>query len=159
MTSGRSPVDFSAQLTREGNAARCFLRVLESEQAALASGEVEALENLAAEKSRLAGELDDLAQSRDRLLAEHGLPAGRKGAEVWADADGSGATRRLWRELLELWTQAQRANRVNGALIDARLAHTRQALALLHTHAGRPALYGPDGHARVSGGGRPLQTA
>lgn len=152
-------MDFSAQLTREGDAARRFLRVLESEQAALTSGEAEILENLTAEKSQLAGELDDLAQSRNRLLAELGLPAGRKGAEVCADADGSGSARRLWRELLELWTQAQRANRVNGALIDARLAHTRQALALLHTHAGRPALYGPDGHARVSGGGRPLQTA
>lgn len=150
---------FADQLAREREAARRFLRVLESEQAALSCGEAEVLENLAAEKLQIAGELDDLAQARNRLLAGQGLLAGRRGAEACAEADGPEAARHLWRELLGLWAAAQRANRINGALIEARLAHARQALALLHAHTGRPALYGPDGHARTSGGGRPLQTA
>lgn len=69
---------------------------------------------------------------------------------------GEEAARDTWQALLALAARARALNETNGRLIAERLAHNRQALAVLLAAADQAALYGPDGQPRPLGGGRSL---
>jgi flagella synthesis protein FlgN len=138
---------------------RGFLVLLEREQQALASGDVERLLTLAAEKTDSFGRLARLGEARGGALAAAGLAADRQGMESWIERHPeAGGTRRDWQELLDLAERARALNRSNGNLIAARLAHNQQAFAALMAAANQAALYGPDGQARPLGGGRSFGT-
>ncbi|CAG0945154.1 hypothetical protein GPROT2_03061 [Gammaproteobacteria bacterium] len=136
---------------------RNFLVLLEQEQQALASGDVERLLPLAEDKNRLFGRLAQLGEARGKALAALGFAADRQGMDGWlarqADQDGA---RRAWQELLDLAARASALNRTSGRLIAERLAHNQQALTTLMAAANQAALYGPDGQARPLGSGRSL---
>lgn len=136
---------------------RNFLVLLEQEQQALATGDVERLLPLAGDKNKLFGRLAQLGEARGKALAAFGFAADRQGMEGWlgrqTDAGGAGRT---WQELLTLAEKARALNQINGKLIATRLADNQQALSTLMAAANQAALYGPDGQTRPVGSGRSL---
>lgn len=159
MSDGGAPPTSPLQnlLIEEVAKLRDFLVLLESEQQALAGGDVERLMPLAAEKNALFGRLTQLGEARGKALAAAGLAADRQGLESWLDRHPeAGGAKRVWQELLSLAGKASTQNQINGRLIATRLANNQQALSALMAAANQAALYGPDGQARPVGGGRSL---
>lgn len=135
-----------------------FIDLLERESRILKGAEMDALPGLAEEKNRILQHLSALAARRNTLLAEMGLGPDKAGMEAWlAGAKDAAGARRHWQQLLDRTAQAREINRLNGALISARLQHNQKALQVLLGAADQAAaLYGPDGQALSARGGRSL---
>jgi len=132
-----------------------FIVLLQREQELLAHGAADPLLELIESKNSLANALTRLAQTRERILAELGLPAGRAGMEAWLENSGASADRQAWTHLLELAAQARELNATNGKLIGLQMQHNQQALAALMSAVDRVTTYGPDGQQQAAAlGGR-----
>lgn len=131
-----------------------FVGLLESEHGALVRNDGDALTALASAKAARAAMLADLAKARRRFLADGGFSPDSAGMERWLAASPAREAAALWSAILELGARADDFNERNGALIAARLARTRQALAALNRGSG--SLYGPDGFDRTTGSGRTI---
>ena len=154
---GASSPPLQNLLNEEVARLRDFLVLLDKEQKALVSGDVEQLVALAADKTGLFGQLSKLGEARGKALAAAGLTADRPGMESWLERRPEpDNARRDWLELLTLADKARAQNQTNGELIATRLANNQQALATLMAAANQAALYGPDGQAHPLGGGRSL---
>jgi flagella synthesis protein FlgN len=85
-----------------------------------------------------------LETTRDTLLAEMGLPAGRSGMELAASADARIAEQ--WSLLQKTAERARRFNTSNGELIRVRMDYNQRALTALQVAVPQKAgFYGPDG--------------
>jgi flagella synthesis protein FlgN len=146
-------------LEREVRQVEAFVELLRREQQLLGENAVDALQALVADKSRAAADLGDLAQGRDRLLADLGLAAGRAGMEAWVGSANGVRSQAAWHRLLALAADARSLNETNGRLIDIHLNNNQQALAVLMAAANQAATYGPDGQQKPGGGGRSLGSA
>lgn len=141
----------------EAAALNGFIDLLERESQILKDGDTEALPALAEEKNRILRDLSALADRRNALLAEMRLAPDKAGMEAWlAGFKEAAPARRHWQQLLERTVRAREINRLNGALITARLQHNQKALQVLLGAADQAALYGPDGQALSGRGGRSL---
>ncbi len=143
-----------ADLNAEKLAVTRFISLLKTEQRALKEGFVDALEQLAQEKSTLVGQLNQIEAKRDRNAGHAG--ASVAGIESWITREGGMAATTCWQELLELAREARRINQINGILIDTLVRNNKQALNLLQSAAQRASLYGPDGRSENYSGGRML---
>lgn len=152
--------DFALSLTAESEAFRDFVQVLQTEQEALVQGDIDSLIELARLKSEKVVLLSLLAEKRNRFLAAQGIDLERGGMGKWLLQHHTGQTAQLsetWKQLLSQAETAQQLNQVNGAMIETRLRHNQQALAVLQAAANQSvSLYGPDGQTHASGMGRPL---
>jgi flagella synthesis protein FlgN len=139
---------------------RTFVGILEREQRLLIDGDVDGLPALLHDKNELAARLAAIAEQRRLTLAREGLSADRSGVATWfaAHPDDEGG-RVAWAELLPLATQARDLNQLNGDLIQLRLQHNQQAINALVGSSGAGGLYGPDGHNKLGGSGRILDSA
>lgn len=147
---------FITHLQTERDALKDFVNLLKSEQDSLISGSTERLSPLAESKAKAVQELDTLATSRRNGLLLRGARIEEGGIADWLQSHAASSVP-LWREIQRLAKQAQLLNRSNGKLIQARLRHNQQMLSALHVAANRAStLYGPDGQARMSSGGRTL---
>jgi len=144
-------------LNEEAARLRDFLIVLQHEQEALLSGSVDRLLSLAEEKNTIFTRLAEFGEARNQILKANALSADRTGVETWlAQYDPQATAHETWKTLLSMTVEAQELNRVNGTLINTRLANNQQALSTLLAAANQAALYGPDGQARPVGSGRSL---
>lgn len=149
-------VKITPRLHAERDALRAFVVLLQSEQQALAEGQVEQLLALAQGKTQAVQELNDLASARRNELFALGAPVDAGSVAEWLQ-NHAAASLPLWHEIQQLVIQAQDINRSNGALIQARLRHNQQALTVLHNAANSAhGLYGPDGQPHLSTSGRTL---
>jgi flagella synthesis protein FlgN len=150
--------EFSVKLRAEFEAFREFHQLLQQEQAALIAGDIDRLLNLAPVKTGLIEKLSSFGAERGRRLAAAGHENSPSGLAVWFDAIGmDDETRDLWNQLLVLAREAEQANRRNGILIETRLRHNQQALAVLKSAANPGnSLYGPNGQISGFTSGRPL---
>jgi flagella synthesis protein FlgN len=154
-----------------GNAALCtalkaecqafeeFCDILRTEQKTLTAGETDKLMELAQHKSDKIVLLSHLAEKRNRFLGAQPLSPDQSGMEHWLErhaAEREGEIGTAWRRLLDLARSAQRLNQENGAMIEAKMRHNQQALAVLQSAAAQASLYGPDGMTHPPGKGRPL---
>lgn len=138
----------SELLAQELSDLRRFCALLEEERKVLTGAQAERLPDIAAEKSRLAGQLSQFENQRDALLTKNGLPAGRPGIEAWlAKRPNSDIERRHWRDLIELAKQARDGNETNGRLINLLLKQNQDALSIL-VSGGTESIYGSDGQQR-----------
>jgi len=134
---------------------RRFVSLLQSEEQALIPGDLDRLLPLAEEKSRLAMALGQLADARNRTLAEAGLATDKAGIESWLSSqERASPSRGDWAALLALAAETRLQNELNGKLIATRMQHNQRALAVLHAAASQAMLYGPDGQQRPLAGGR-----
>ncbi len=150
------PQTLATLLSRELRALESFVVLLQREQSLLSAGDTEAVTTLAAEKSRAAGELGQLAASRDSHLVRMQLPAGRSGMDNWTASDAGTASLQDWKQLLQLAAEARTLNEANGQLIALHLKHYQQGISVLMAAVDRTATYGPDGQPRLGVGGRSL---
>lgn len=150
----------SVPLAEELAQLKKFVEVLREEQEALSVGAVDTLMRLVEYKSALALQLGNLAKQREDMLGAAGFGLGREAVDAWlADTPGTTVQRKTWQELLELTMQARNLNETNGKLINLRMQHNQQALAVLMAAADKAMTYGPDGQQRTGGTGRFLGSA
>ncbi len=151
----------SQAITAESRILKTFISVLEEEQKLLISGNADAVLPLLEQKTGLVAELGSAGKQRDAALSTLGVSTTREGTEAFfAKADT--ALQAEWAELLTLAQSANRLNTTNGKLINTRLQHNQQALAVLMNAAGslgEAGTYGPDGHQKHGGGSRTLGSA
>lgn len=153
--------EFARSLDAELAVFRDFVQTLQTEQDALIQGDTDRLIELARLKSEKVILLSQFADRRNRFLAAQGVNAEHGGMVNWLHQQhGSQAAPQLsesWQQLLGQAEIAQQLNQVNGTIIESRLRHNQQALAVLQAAASQSiSLYGPDGQTHASGLGRPL---
>lgn len=151
--------EFIASLLLEHRAFDDFVELLQSEQEALQRGDVDRLVSLARLKSDKVVTLAQIEDQRNRKLAAAGFKPDQAGMDTWLKqhaGDFPGAEK-TWTEILSKARQAQMLNQSNGIMIEHKLRHNQQALAILQAAANQASTYGPDGqtHAGIRGG-RPL---
>lgn len=123
-----------------------FLELLERERNLLASGSIDDLPPLVADKDRVVSQLSRLDAQLNQLLAAAGLPGDAQGISAWLAANHSkSAVARDWEELLNLTRLARQRNQTNANIVSTWLQYTRQTLYALHGAAGRIILYDPKG--------------
>lgn len=135
--------DLSSVLAEEINSFGQFCLLLDEEREALARLDQDALDHLISRKQMLCEHLSRIAEQRQALAPD---PAAVP--DIAAD----------WQRLLALAARARDLNRVNGAVIEARLQHNHQAMALLQLGE-QVSTYSADGLSRTSGGARHLGKA
>lgn len=156
-----STSELALSLDAELGVFRDFVQTLQTEQEALIQGDIDRLIELARLKSEKVILLSQFADRRNRFLAAQGVNPEHGGMGNWLHQQhGSQTAQQLsetWQQLLEQAEIAQQLNRVNGTMIESRLRHNQQALAVLQAAANQSiSLYGPDGQTHASGLGRPL---
>ena len=150
--------ELAAALGAERDAFVKFLELLRNEEAALAEGRIDDLPAIAQAKTETFIALSRLAECRDALLARLGVGGEAKAVDAWLERNASQpeaeGARTAWRQLLEAARQAKSLNEANGAMIEVKMQHNQQALAVLRAAARQMTLYGPDGQHLAVGGGR-----
>lgn len=134
-----------------------FVTLLEHEQEILVENRVDRLLDLSEKKTTSAFSLNKLAEARRASLQKIiPQPAGADAIHAWLkthDPEGLSA----WLEVTTLAKRAQQLNQSNGELIQMKLRHNQQSLAVLSNAVNKANLYGPDGQASFSpGSGRSL---
>ncbi len=136
-----------------------FISLLETEQEALVTGNVDALLPLAKQKGALVTRLNRYGEMREGARSPRAMPVLPGCAAAAAQAPAASSTPDRWNALLDAASRAREINRRNGELIRDRLAQNYQALALLLSLSDQSALYGPDGRAHAGPGRRRLDIA
>jgi len=148
--SGNSP---ARQLQEELRTARTLLELLKQEQAQLVAADIDALNALTEEKTRLVTRMSELATDRHHALAATGFAASEAGMQAWLEPEEA---RQAWQNLLELARAAKEVNRSNGLLIGKHLTRNQSALNVLKGGPQGQTLYGPNGQSSVTAAGRGL---
>lgn len=145
-----------AALAAEHAALLKFVALLEREQGMLVENQNDQLLELSEQKSGDALELNKLAETRRALLKQHLPQLTADGIRNWLETHSPDGLA-LWKEIAALAGRAQMLNNANGEVIQMKLRHNQQALAVLSNAANQANLYGPDGQASFSpGSGRSL---
>jgi len=138
-----------------------FAALLRQEQAALQSGNADALPELTTQKIRLIDTLNITSQRRNQQLADLGLAPDQPGMTAWLAANpGENAVAARWQALLDLAREIRALSQINGELIALHLRTTQEAIAALTEGARQAAaLYGRDGQATPLTGHRIIDSA
>jgi flagella synthesis protein FlgN len=131
-----------------------IMELMKTEQQFLVSADADGLASINPKKLQLAQKMAELSRLRHRALGAAGFPAAESGMEPWLAVGGNDALRSDWNRLLELTREAKELNRVNGMLVNKQMAHTQGMLNTLRPAAAGAAVYGPGGHATLSGPSR-----
>lgn len=147
--------DPAVRIASEHDATQNFIDLLQREQKTLQQADISTLVPLTNEKMHQAQQLAQLADARNRWLATLGHTGDRSGMERMLHDYPAAAG--AWKELLQSAEIAAHLNKINGILVDQRLRHNQQALAVLQAAPTQNSdLYGSDGQPRPFSGGRPL---
>jgi flagellar biosynthesis/type III secretory pathway chaperone len=125
----KGSADFAMQTGREAERETfvCLLDLLEREQHYLLSGDVDSLVALSQDKSKAVSELASLADQRSRDLAlNFGVLDLSEMIRRFDSSSECAALGRIWTQILDLAAKARALNKVNGALIERRLARNPQ---------------------------------
>jgi flagellar biosynthesis protein FlgN len=143
-------------LTAEHAALLSFVALLEREQQMLVDNFTDQLLRLSEQKSADALDLNELVQARRALLQKNIPQLSDASIRTWLGTHcPEGLT--IWQKALALAKRSQQLNRTNGELIQKKLRHNQQALAVLSNAVNKASLYGPDGQPNFSpGSGRSL---
>lgn len=144
--------DFLQAVAAEAGRIKQFVELLEREKSALTDGRIDELPAIAADKEKLAANLNELARLRNSHLATLGFAPDRQGMDAWsAQHPEQKDTASAWNRTLSLAAQAKELNRLNGQLIQLRMQYNSQALEILQRKESTLDLYGPDGRAAALG--------
>lgn len=150
---------FAATLQAEMTAFQQFHELLLAEKIALSRNEIDRLPELAQLKSEKILQLSQLAEQRNLYLAAHSCLPDQAGMEEWYRRSRGEIGKRLYKLWQDMLTQARsvhRLNQENGALIELKLQHNQQALAVIRAAANQNGVYGRDGLTHASHSGRPI---
>jgi len=156
MTKNTPATDFTSRLNTERDDLRLLVTLLENEQQALVDGKTEQLLVLSESKTRAVHELSKLANERKNYLLTHGAEIKARGIVAWLQSHAAGSLA-VWQDIQKLVEQMQNLNRTNGSLIQTKLRHNQQALAvLLNATNSTQGLYGADGQPQLRSSSRIL---
>lgn len=145
-----------AALSAERAALLDFVALLEREQGMLVENRTDRLLELSEQKSTDALSLNEFAKIRRSLLQENIPEFSVDTVHAWLAAHNPQGLA-IWHEVLVLAERARQLNSTNGELIQMKLRHNQQSLAVLSKAANKANLYGPDGQPSFSpGSGRSL---
>ena len=158
VSSTMSPAD---SLPQEQQAARVLIDLLQQEQAALISADIDSLTMITERKMPVLAQMSEMATKRHRALAALGQMASEIGMQAWVETRHLGQPAHpqaasSWSALLAMARQAKEINRINGLLISSHIARNQSALNVLRVQTGGGNFYGPDGQATARGVGRGL---
>lgn len=143
-------------MTAEQTGLAGFVALLEREQSLLVENLSDQLLELSDKKTGSTLDLNRLAQKRLALLQENIPQLGLDTIHAWLEAR-SPECLPVWQNILKLAKRSQQLNRANGELIQIKLRHNQQSLAVLSNAVNKANLYGPDGQPHFSpGSGRTL---
>lgn len=150
----------SSQLLTALNAERAallnFVALLGREQSMLVENHVDHLIELSEQKSNGVLALNTLTETRRALLLKDIPESGADAIRAWLSIN-SPASLTVWQEVIALAERAQQLNNTNGELIQIKLRHNQQSLAVLNNAVNKTSLYGRDGqHSFSPGSGRSL---
>lgn len=146
-------IQLSELLTEEISCFGQFCLSLRQEREALASNDQNELVHIIHQKQILCDRLVTLEKTRNAHL---GLGANTPKATL-SHIDPALAT--LWDKLIVIAQEAQQLNQINGTIIQTRVKHNQQALALLKTGSEITSAYTADGQTRQMGRSRHLGSA
>lgn len=143
-------VNMSELLAEEINSFGQFCHLLNEEREALARMDQDALDELVSRKQLLCEHLSQLAEQRQLLVA------GGDHQTVLHALDPALVDE--WHKLTRLAREARDLNRINGTIIEVRLQHNQQAMAVLKVGES-VATYSADGLSHSGGAARHLGSA
>jgi|GEM_PF-1206526 len=147
-------------LKMENTAWQALLDVLQEEEKALIEGDADRLALLNTAKLTQLQTVSDHARGRLADLQAAGHTPDHPGMDAWLAQRGQPEARACWQQLHQMEQDAQAANQRIGALIELRLASTRQALnVLVHSATSQGGLYDQAGLAVAAHKGKPLTAA
>ena len=123
-----------------------LLELLKREQASLVKVDVDMMEDLLNEKSRVLQDISTQAQSRYQAVSALGFEADERGLANWIARQGADI-QASWESFQGLIEQAKELNRVNGILITKQINRNQQALDVLGRPPAAGQFYGPNGQA------------
>ena len=128
-------------LDREIEVAHSLAATLDAERAALTGTSPQAVEQQAAEKTRLLAAIEKLEDERRAVsvVAEQGLP----GARVPRGTGIAATVAERWRTLMQLMAGCRTANEINGYIINLRRGQITQLLGIVR--GASPLTYTPQG--------------
>lgn len=151
-----SATQLLAAFKSESLALENFVALLKKEQAMLVENLTSQLIELSEQKTTLAISLSELAQARRALLQKHIPTLSLDSIGDWLKANYPEGLI-VWQKILASAKESQRLNQTNGELIQMKLRHNQQSLAVLSDAFNQANLYGPDGQANFKpGSGRSL---
>jgi flagellar biosynthesis protein FlgN len=121
--------------------------VLKSEQAALISGNTNALAESTQTKSRVIAIVAELENVRNKRIAQLGFSDDVQGFKDYLQTNNDERLPQAWNALLQISESAKETNRTNGLLINRHLTKTQTALNALQQN--NQTLYGPSGQSTV----------
>jgi flagella synthesis protein FlgN len=145
--------DLARVLDEQITAMQDVLAALESERAALAGRDGQALLEAVNRKAAALAGADTVEGRRQAMLEQLGV-APRPGRSFSADA---GISQR-WQQVLALTQQCRALNDANGQMIRGQRRRVDGALRILRGETAAPAEYGPAGERRANGPRRTLGT-
>jgi len=141
--------EFITALMDEKKTVQVFIETLKKEEEALIQGEIDNIDSLASDKTRLVEKLMSLGEQRSQFLLSQGLTTDSAGMNKWLAMNPDSTLQTLWGELLELAKTAKQINQANGLVISSQLQHNQRAFSALQSAAGNISLYGPKGQAFI----------
>jgi flagella synthesis protein FlgN len=156
MTNSTSAADFVSRLNTEHDALRALVTLLETEQQTLIDGDIDQLLELSDKKTQAVHELSKLANTRKNDLFAHEAEIKASGIIVWLKGYAPNSLS-VWQDIQKLAEQMQYLNLTNGTLIQTKLRHNQQALAVLFNAVNSAhGLYGADGQPHLPSSSRIL---
>ncbi|WP_454765870.1 flagella synthesis protein FlgN [Cupriavidus campinensis] len=136
----------------EADAIAAFGRALADERDAIRRQDFQALSELLDKKMELAQELTRATAAREAQMIALGLRVGAGGLLVGGMVEA--AVAEAWRKVVFFAHKAKDANELNGAIVDAHLTFTQEAIQVLRQGGTPPnEMYGRDGRAQNAAGG------
>lgn len=143
-------------LTSEHAALLNFVGLLEREQEILVENRTDQLLELSGQKSTDALSLNELTETRRSLLQKNIPQLSLDTIRAWLKTHSPDGLA-IWLEVIALAKRAQRLNQINSELVQMKLRHNQQSLAVLNNAVKKTTLYGSDGQPSFSAGnGRSL---
>jgi len=139
----------SSSVTFEKDAALVseLLSDLQSEQSALVTADLDAIERMVDKRVELLQALGAAANLRYDALAAAGFEPNEQGMSLWLQKQSSQLLDSAWVTFQQQLTQAKELNRVNGILINKHFLRNQEKLDALNGKSSAPQFYGKNGQA------------
>ncbi len=150
-------IDPMSSLQEEHQALANLIELMKVEQAYLVAADMDGVQSITEQKSRVVAQISKLAQQRHRALAMAGFAPEEQNMQAWLASINQDKVNAAWQDLLTITKAAKELNRVNGILVNKQLSWNQQALETLQAPIRADtggSFYGPNGQSTTSSSNR-----
>ncbi len=140
----------SIDIQQETQAVTRLADLLEQEQNHLIHADLDQMQLLLEEKSRLLQTIAQSSQQRYRSLSSAGFDANENGMADWLKQQSKQAMQTAWLTMQQTLVKVKELNRINGLLIQKHITRNQQLLNVLQGQNEAGHFYGPNGHVTSS---------